>query len=135
LGGISKESVKEVINLPTLSGKKRITGRQLLSKAKASVRESKVLLAYWTDYKKNGGFPSGKNEEDALLFCVESVSTEHQHNLEKEEDSDDEDEDDEPPVSQARALTQPLKQKTPVDSDNEEAEDEGYDDDQNSVEF
>ena len=78
LSGASKEAVKDIINQPTLTGgRKRIDGRQLLAKAKAAIKESKILLAYWTDYTKNGGFPSGKNEEDALLFCTESVSTEN----------------------------------------------------------
>ena len=123
--------------MPTLSGRKRITGRQLLSKAKASIKEAKVLLAYWTDYTRNGGFPSGKNEEDALEFCKESVTTEHQHNMEKEDDTDDDEEEDEPPVSQSRALTQPLKNKRVVESDTEEpeAEDERSDDDDNDKEY
>ena len=89
LSGVTKDSIKEIINMSTLSGRKRITGRQLLSKAKASIKEAKVLLAYWTDYTRNGGFPSGKNEEDALEFCKESVTSEHQHNMEKEDDTDD----------------------------------------------
>ena len=137
LSGINKDSIKKIINMPTLSGRKRITGRQLLSKAKASIKEAKVLLAYWTDYTRNGGFPSGKNEEDALEFCKESVTAEHQHNMEKEDDTDDDEEEDEPPVSQSRVLTQPLKNRRVVESDTEEpeAEDEGSDDEDNEKEF
>lgn len=125
LSGVTKEAVKDIINHPTLSNRtKRIDGRQLLLKAKAAIRESKILLAYWTDYTRNGGFPSGKNEEDALLFCTESVSTENSKNLEKEEDTEEEDDEDQPAVSQSRVLTQPLRGKAVVQNEDNEEEDE-----------
>ena len=132
LAGVSKDTVKEFINLPTLSGRKRIDGRQLIAKAKASIKESKILLAYWTDFTKAGGYPSGKNEKDALNFCTESVSTEHEQNMEKESDDEEEEEENEeaPPQSQSRVLTQPLKRKSAVvDSDNDEAEASGEESD------
>lgn len=102
LSGISKESIKNIVNQPTLTGgRNNINGRQLLSKAKASIKDVKILLAFWTDFTKSGGFPSGKNEDD----------------------TDDDEEDDSPPVAQALALTQPLRKiKRVVDSDNDEAE-------------
>lgn len=138
LTGVSKEAVKDIINQPTLAGgRKRITGRQLLAKAKASIKESKVLLAYWSDFTKNGGFPSGKNEEDALLFCIESVSTEHQQNMEKEDGTEDDEEDEEHPISQSRVSTQSLRKNRVVDSENEdaEAEDEGNSDNEGDIEY
>lgn len=139
LSGISKESIKNIVNQPTLTGgRNNINGRQLLSKAKASIKEVKILLAYWTDFTKGGGFPSGKNEEDALLFVSESIAMEHQQNMEKEDDTDDDEEDDSPPVAQALALTQPLRtNKRVVDSDNDEAEvggDNNESSDESSVE-
>ena len=134
LAGVSKESVKEFIHYPTLSGRKYINGRQLIAKAKACIKDSKVLLAYWKDFTKAGGFPSGKNETDALLFCTESVTTEHDQNMEKENETDeDEDDDKDPPVTQGSAPTQPLRNSRVVDSDNEDAEDE--DEDNDSVEY
>ena len=136
LSGARKEAVKEIINQPTLTGgRKKIDGRQFLIKAKSAIKESKILLAYWADYTKNGGFLSGKNEEDALLFCTESVSTENSRNLEKEEDTEDDEEEEDRPISQSRVLTQPLVRRV-VDSDNdeEEAEDEGESDDEGEIE-
>ena len=71
LAGISKDSVMEYIHQPTLSGgRKYINGRQLIDKAKASIKDCKILLAYWNEFKKSGGFPSGKTEKDALAFCL-----------------------------------------------------------------
>ena len=70
--------MEEVIRLPTLCGKKQITGRQILLKAKAVVREAKVLLAYWVDYTKNGGYPSKKNEDDALEYVHEQAAIENE---------------------------------------------------------
>ena len=128
--------MKDIIRQPTLSGRKRITGRQILTKAKACIMDCKIFLAYWTDFTKNGGFPSGT---DALAFCIESVVTEHQQNLEKEDDSsdsdDDSDDEDDPPVSQWKAKTQPLRvNRSIIESDGEDAEDEG-DDDEESIEY
>lgn len=138
LAGVSKESVKEFIHYPTLSGRKYINGRQLIAKAKACIKDCKVLLAYWTDYTKAGGFPSGKNEKDALLFCTESVNTENEQNLERENGSDDDEEDDKEPPGQeatATAPTQPLRNSRVVDSDIEDADVEEDDEDNDSVEY
>lgn len=137
LSGVSKESIKNIVNQPTLTGgRNNINGRQLITKAKDCIKEVKILLAFWTDFTKSGGFPSGKNEDDALLFVTESIATEHKQNIEKEDDTDDDDEDDAPPLP--LALNQPhLKNKRVVDSDNEEAEREDFNDgssDESSVE-
>lgn len=134
LNGVSKDSVREIINQPTLSGRKRITGRQLLLKARESLRESKILLAYWNDFTKNGGFPSGKNEDDALEFCKESLSTERQQNLEKDDDTDDDEDDDELSASQGRPINKTQKNNRVGDSDDEDAEDEGSDDGEKEIE-
>jgi hypothetical protein len=61
ISGLSRGSIEEVIRAPTLSGKKRIDGRQLLSKAKNALKESKILLAFWGEFVKMG-MPSGKTE-------------------------------------------------------------------------
>lgn len=140
LAGVTKDSCRKFINCPTLTGgKKKITGRQLLAKAKAAIKESKVLLAYWNDYSKSGGFPSGKNENDALLFCVESVTTENTQNLEKEEDTEDEEEEDDSPAPEpARTVPQPPppRRNTVVDSEDEaEVEGDEDEDDNEEVEY
>lgn len=141
LAGVSKDSCRKFINCPTLTGnKKKITGRQLLAKAKAAIKECKVLIAYWNDYTKSGGFPSGKNENDALLFCVESVTTENTQNLEKEEDTeDDEEEEDAPAPEPARAVSKPppTKKNAVVDSDDDAADEEEDEDedDNDEVEY
>ena len=129
VAGLSRNAIEEVIRLPTLSGKKQITGRQILLKAKAVVREAKVLLAYWVDYTKNGGFPSGKNEDDALEYVHEQSAIENEQR--KERDDEDDDDDDE-------ELTQPRapangRSNQPVDSDSENDE-EFSPDDNNEVE-
>ena len=74
-----------------------------------------------------------------MAFCIKSVATEHQQNLEKEDDSsdcdDDSDDEDDPPVSLGKATTQPLRvNRSTIESDGEDAEDEG-DDDEESIEF
>ena len=40
ISGLSRRSIEEVIRSPTLSGNKRINGRQLMSKAKVALREA-----------------------------------------------------------------------------------------------
>ena len=42
ISGISRRSIEDVTRSPTLSGNKRIKGRQLMSKAKVAFREAKV---------------------------------------------------------------------------------------------
>ena len=134
LVGVSKESVKVFIHNLILSGRKYFNERQLIAKAKASIKDSMVLLACCKDFTKAVGFPLGKNEKDALLFCAESLNTEHDHNIVKENGTDeDEDDDKDPPVTQGPAPTQPLRNSRVVDSDNEDAEDENEDND--SVEY
>lgn len=131
LAGVSKASVEEVIRQPTLSGKKRITGRQLLSKAKNCIREVKIILAYWTDFKKNGGFPSGKNFDDALKFCVESVRSERYSNLEKDDISDSDSEEEAPPPAKK---SKPAESKE-NESDNEYNDNEDDEEEEGDVEY
>lgn len=135
LTGVSKDSIRELINYPTLSKKNRMEGRQLILKAKDCIKETKIFLAAWTNYTKNGGFPSGKNEQDALQYCIQEVASEHKPSFEKDDLQDDDDEEDEPPVSQSRAKTQPLKDTREKDSDNDEAEDDGDEDEDEEVQF
>lgn len=133
MAGVTKESCRKYINCSTLTGNRnRISGRQLLGKAKDAIKDCKVLIAYWNDYSKSGGFPSGKNENDALLFCVESVTTENTKNLEKEEDTEDDEEEDD---TTAVPKPLPIKRNTVVDSDDDAAdEDEDDDEDDNDEE-
>lgn len=128
VAGLSKNAVEEVIRLPTLCGKKQITGRQILLKAKAVVREAKVLLAYWVDYTRNGGFPSGKNEDDALEYVREQAANEHEQR--KERDDEDNDDDDDEELSQPRV---PGRNNPPADSDSE-IDEEFAPDENNEVE-
>jgi hypothetical protein len=138
LAGLSKDAIRKVISYSTLTNgaKKRITGRQLVIKAKASIKDCKVLLAYWNDYTKNGGYPSGKNETDALTFCIESVATENTQNMEKEGDTEDEDEEDEPAVTQPLRSAKPLSEirRSVVESDEEENEDDAEAEDEGDEE-
>jgi hypothetical protein len=91
ISGLSRGSIEEVIRAPTLSGKKRIDGRQLLSKAKNALKESKILLAFWGEFVKMG-MPSGMTEVDALKYVVDRAFEEKSaEGDDEEEDDDDED--------------------------------------------
>ena len=51
ISGISRRSIEEVVRCPTLSGKKEIDGRQLISEAKTALKDAKILLSYWHEFK------------------------------------------------------------------------------------
>ena len=63
-------NIEYVIRCPTLPGKRRIDGRQILSKAKIALKECKKLLSLWNEFLKNGT-PSGMDETDALKHVVQ----------------------------------------------------------------
>ena len=90
ISGLSRRSIEEVVRSPTLSGNKKINGRQLISKAKVELREAKVLLGYWTEYTRNG-MPSGMNETDATKHVLNRAFQEKSAECDHNDDDDDED--------------------------------------------
>ena len=89
ISGISRKSIEDVVRRSTLSGKKEIDGRQLLSKAKVALKDAKILLSYWYEFIRNG-MPSGKDETDALKYVLNRAFEERS----QERDDDDEDDED-----------------------------------------
>lgn len=117
ISGISRRSIEEFVRCPTLSGKKEIDGRQLISKAKIALKDAKILLSYWHEFTKNG-MPSGKDETDALKYVLNRAFEEK-----SEEKDDDDDDDDEENVVAQEPLVQRVSWSTEDDNSVE------YDDD------
>ena len=124
ISGLSRSSIEEVIRCPTLSGKKRINGRQLLYKAKIALRESKILLAYWNEFVKNG-MPSGMTEVDALKYVVQRAFEEKTGENDEGDEEEDDNEEEERPVRQNIQSFTVLESR--VDSDSEDDEGESLD--------
>ena len=91
ISGISRRSIEDVIRSPTLSGNKRINGRQLMSKAKVALREAKVLLGFWSEFTRNG-MPSGMDESDALKHVLNRAFQEKSAECDDNDDDDDDEE-------------------------------------------
>jgi hypothetical protein len=91
ISGLSRRSIEDVIRSPTLSGNKRINGRQLLTKAKVALREAKVLLGFWSEFTRNG-MPSGMDESDALKHVLKRAFQEKSAECGDIDDDDDDEE-------------------------------------------
>ena len=93
ISGLSRESIINAIYKSTLSGSKKIEGRQILDKARSALLEAKKLLGYWMEFLQSGSMPSGMNEDDALQHVFNRAWSEQ--SLENDDDGDDDDDDDE----------------------------------------
>ena len=68
-------------------------GKDIKLKADKALLEGKKYLGYWTEFMgKDGKFPSGKNEDDALAHVLSRIQV--HADLDQEEDDDNEEEED-----------------------------------------
>ena len=97
IGGLSKRHFREYLDAKTVKTKNsKLVGRDIKLKADKALKEGKKYLAYWNEFLgKDGKFPSGKNEEDAMNYVLSKVQ--QGTNTDQEEDEDDENEDDNSP--------------------------------------
>jgi hypothetical protein len=70
LSGLTHAQLSHYIQVPTLSKRNLITGRQIHDKAKACILEAKKYLALWMEFLVDGKMPSGMNEDNALQFVM-----------------------------------------------------------------
>ena len=71
IDGLSKKAVIECVKLSSTGEKaKEISGKQLKAKSEGCVLVLKKVEAIYNEYKKDGKFPSGKTEVDALRFAA-----------------------------------------------------------------
>ena len=68
IGGLSKRHFREYLDAKTVKTKNsKLVGRDIKLKADKALLEGKKYLAYWNEFLgKDGKFPSGKNEDDAM---------------------------------------------------------------------
>jgi hypothetical protein len=69
----------------------KLTGKDIKAKADVALRERKKYLAFRNEFLKDGKFPSGKIEEDALNFVLTRIK--ETLNIDQEEDEEEEDDD------------------------------------------
>ena len=121
ISGLSRRSIEEVVRSPTLSGNKKINGRQLMSKAKVALREAKVLLGYWTEYTRNG-MPSGMNETDAIKHVLNRAFQEKSAECDDNDDYDDDEDVTVPATNVKQRALSAMNENVDSDSENDEGE-------------
>ena len=94
IGGHSKRHFKDLLDAKTVKNKNsKLVGKDIKNKADKALKEGKIYLGYWNEFLgKDGKFPSGKTEDDALLHVLSRAQT--TINLDQEEEEDDDDDED-----------------------------------------
>ena len=121
ISGLSRRSIEDVIRSPTLSGNKRINGRQLMSKAKVALREAKVLLGFWSEFTKNV-MPSGKDATDAIKHVLNRAFQEKSAECDDNDDDDDDENVTAPSTYVKQRALCAMDKNVDSDSENDEGE-------------